>query len=234
MEDKLRVFFRRFTDFVEDFYNVPEIVKFLQIEIKRKRKIYPFWKKKVRFSYASYKKLQKHIEVESPQKMSYSNILQYFYHDDHLSKNKQIPNENIDKIIPYELPFHSIPYFKKKFEDLFSYFLTEVLPFDKNALSLTQYPIDVYRDIFFDLKYCFSVEDIKTFDFIRQHYNLQEKTEKLIEYFFSSLVHIFGMEIGTIIPENFQIEMISGVVQLNNINEIHFVKHVHILDLWLL
>ena len=56
MEEKLEIFFRRFSEKIKNFYDIPEIIKFLKTEIERKRKIYPFWKKKVRFSYASYKK----------------------------------------------------------------------------------------------------------------------------------------------------------------------------------
>ncbi len=222
MEDKLGIFLRRFKENVRNFYNIPDIVKFLKTEIDRKRKIYPFWKKKVRFSYTSYKKQHPKILNQSPKTQIHKNILQYFYHDDHLSKDKHIPDENISKIIPLEQPFISLRFFKKKFFDLFSYFLTELLPFEKKSLTLTQHPINVYWDLFFDIQYEFSDAEIQSFADLKLKYSIIEKTEKIIEYFFSSIIHIFGMEIGDIITDNYQVELISGVAHLKTTKRLNF------------
>ena len=174
MEDKLGVFFRRFCASVIDFYNVPDIVKFLKTEIERKRKIYPFWKKKVRFSYASYKRRYTHKYAEPSPSKPNKNILQYFYHDDRLTKNKRIPDENLSKIIPWEPEFISVSYFRKKFMDLFSFFLTEILPFNKNSLVLIHSPVDIYRDIYFDFTYNFTDTEIDAFNIIKEHYYITE------------------------------------------------------------
>ena len=223
MENKLSIFFRRFCESVKDFYDVPDIVKFFKIEIERKRKIYPFWKKKVRFSYASHKKrYSSRYTAPSPKKPN-NNILQYFYHDDRLTKNKRIPDENLNKIVPFETEFISIKYFKKKFMDLFSFFFTEILPFDKNSLLLVQSPVDFYRDIYFDLRYIFSKTEISAFNEIKTRFNIVDKPEKIIEYVFSCILHVFGMILGEIIPENFQVELISGVTSLKDPKKIDFV-----------
>ena len=226
MDNKLGIFFKRFQENLPDFYNVPEIVRFLQQEIQRKRKIYPFWKKKVRFSFASYKKQDRSLRKFSPPSPPGKEILQYFYHDDHLTKDKRIPDENITKIIPRESDFQSVRFFQKKIYDLFSYFLTEILPFDKRSLAQTDISVTIYRDIFIDFQYSFSKTEIQAFKSLKNHYNLSEKVEKIIEFIFSSLVHTFGMQIGDIIPENFQIEMISGVAHVEEEEKVDFVISV--------
>ncbi|MBN2156330.1 MAG: hypothetical protein JW776_09815 [Candidatus Lokiarchaeota archaeon] len=223
MENKLEIFFRRFTDSVIDFYDIPEIVKFLQTEIERKRKIYPYWKKKVRFSYAAYQKTHSSEKKTPPQLNSHPSILQYFYHDDRFSEDKQIPDDNINKIIPFEDNLESIPFFKKKSFDFFSYFFTEIMPFDQKELSLTQFPTNIYKDIFLDFRYNFSDPEILAISQLKRHYQLLEKLEKIIEYLFSCFVHIYGIELGGIIPENFQIELISAVSHLQTTNHIDFV-----------
>ncbi len=223
MENKLSIFIRRFCEIVRDFYNVSDIVKFLLTEIERKRKIYPFWRKKVRFSYASFKKRYPSIYNRPPSIMPNKNILQFFYHDDHLTKNKQISDENLSKIIPFEDEFISIEYFKKKFLNLFSFFLTEVLPFEKKSLVQTNNPENIYQDIYFDFSYRFTNSEISAFNLMKTQFKLDEKLEKIIEYLFSSISHVFGMVLGEVIPENFQVELISAVASANNPKKIDFV-----------
>jgi len=214
MDGKLDVFFQRFTNAVVDFYDIPEIIKFLILEIERKRKIFPFWEKKVRFSYASYNKKYTLKEAEGYPPKSPKNILQYFYHDDHLTRNKHILEDNIAKIIPREQEFTSIQYFKKKFHEIFLYFLTEILPFEKKSLTLIHTPINVYKDIFFDFQYKFSESETQAFRSLKEYYKLSEKLENIVEYIFSSLIHTLGIQLAEIIPENFQVELISGMMHL--------------------
>ncbi|TFG18103.1 MAG: hypothetical protein EU530_09765 [Promethearchaeota archaeon] len=223
MENKLSIFIRRFCENVKDFYNVSDIVKFLKTEIERKRKIYPFWRKKVRFSYASFKKRYPSIYKKFPSVVPNKNILQFFYHDDHLSKNKQISDENLSKIIPFEDEFISTKYFKKKFLDLFSFFLTEILPFEKKSLVYANNPVNIYQDIYFDFSYRFIKSEISAFSLIKTQYKLEEKLEKIIEYLFSSISHVFGMILSEVIPENFQVELISALASINNPKKIDFV-----------
>lgn len=210
-----------------DLYNVPKVISFIIEEVQRKHKQYPFWQKKIRFSYSSYQKKKRNTqskplnEMELAKKRSY--ILKYFYHDDKLSEEKLISEENLAKILPVEPIFTSLLYFQKKFYEIFSYYLTSILPFKEKNLKYRGPPFTFYKDIEITYQYSFSEDEIDYFKEFQEKFMVEESLEKSIEYIFWLLVSASGLLISQIIKDNFIIELNCGRVELDKDPRIIFI-----------
>lgn len=226
----LKLLLNRLGEQVFDLYDVSKVISFIIEEVQRKHKQYPFWQKKIRFSYASYLK-NKHKnqdknfnDAELDKKRSY--ILKYFYHDDKFSEEKKLSEENLAKILPVEPVFTSLSFFQKKFNEFFSYYLTSILPFKEKNLKYRGPSFTFYKDMEITYQYSFLKEELDYFKEFQQHYMSSESVEKSIEYIFWLFVSASGFLIGQIVHDNFVIELNCGRVELSENPRIIFIVGV--------
>jgi hypothetical protein len=215
---------------IDDFYDLSQNVAWLLSEVEKKRKLTPFWQKKIRFSYAAHNKRKN----KKPNYNSNNNnqnikeikeILQLFYQsnemnsDYNIDKDKKITEKTFRNIIPAEEPFRNMHFFRRKhfLDDIFKFYLTRIFPFKANQLKRRGYYELPPRDLMIDYTYDLSFDEISSFEKYRNLNKINnEPLERIIEYFFSALVHALGILLNEVIQDNFKMEMMCGRAEINN------------------
>ncbi|MHA1338927.1 MAG: hypothetical protein ACTSRZ_03120 [Promethearchaeota archaeon] len=222
MSAELRTFMKRACNSIKSIYNTTNLIEFLMEEVKRKRTLYPFWEKKVRFSYTSFyknrkKKLRNKNRIENKiKKSSRAEILKYFYYDDKIINNKKISDENFNKILPKEKAFESQDFFFRKFWPLFEFFMVKFFPFKNSRIKLVDPPIKLHNDMLFKVYYTFTDEEIDIFRKFKKQLKIMEPTDKIIELFIAAIVHCCFIFLKKIIDDNFVLELICSNFSLYN------------------
>ncbi|MHA1727770.1 MAG: hypothetical protein ACTSWY_03450 [Promethearchaeota archaeon] len=221
-KSKLEVLFSRAYNKVDNFYNIPGLIEWILEETERKRKLFPFFKKKIRFSYSAYQSKRKERErsknkdIDPSRTDDLKNILNLYYGDlDRKISDKKVTASAFDKIIPRESEFSSLPFFAAKIEEFFTYYFNKIFPF-KNKLIISKKAEIIYKDLIFDCNYKFEQDEIKAFQNFKQRFHIDEEPlETVIELFFAVLVHTFGVLIAKIIEENFLVEIMCANIEIH-------------------
>ena len=224
MSSYFNSFLKRAKTSISNIFNTGEIVKFLISEIKRKRSIYPFFIKKVRFLFSSFNKINCNNEIiENYNEYEHrTEILKYFYHDDKITENKKVPEESLEKLIPKKEEFKSKEFFFEKFWEIFKFFIIKFFPFRKNSIELVSSPIKLYDDILFKIKFTFNENEINLFNEFTEYYKIQNINFNAIVYLlFATMIRSFYIIIKKIIKDNYIVELVCSNLSYDNINLIN-------------
>lgn len=224
----LEAFLGRAVEQIEDFYDPRQVTQWVLDEVHRKHKSFPHWEKKVRFSYASYRRYHKDDKQkhEASKQIERSKILKYYYHDDKIGKDKLLPDRNISKVIPKEPEFKSLSFFNKKLDEFLDFFLREILPLNDGILARSDDPLELYKDLQIKYEYTFTEKQVETFREFREDTVPEEPLEKMIEFIFTILILVMGILMNRIIKENFEIEVIAARMSLREKPKIVFVVSI--------
>lgn len=227
-------FLTRASDKIDDFYDLSQSVAWLLQEVEKKRKLTPFWKKKIRFSYAAYNKRKNMRENKKSGHKNKSEIdnqfnikesLQLFYQsnemnsDYNIDTDKKITEKTFRNIIPEEEPFKNMHFFRRKhfLDFIFKFYLCRIFPFKADQLRRRAYYELPPRDLMIDYTYDLSFDEISSFEKYRDlNHITNEPLERVIEYFFSAMLHALGILLSEVIQDNFHLEMMCGRAEINN------------------
>lgn len=104
-------------------------------------------------------------------------------------------------------------FFRSKFPELYTYFLSKLFPFDPVRLRCVAKDFVTDDEILFEYKYMLTPEDMEDLEKFRLKYTHPEKAEKFISYVFDVLTTAFGILIHRFIDAKVYISQACGIVR---------------------
>lgn len=204
MTEILKSFLERIgTKFTENWANIRDLQSWMLEEIYRKRKTFPFWRKKVRFSYVSWRRYYLRRHPEEKELNIAPNLTRFFY-------------SKFDWLFRYY------------FDNMFLAFNVKNL-----KLLSVEGSIKPQSEIFFLYTYTFSKEEMEEFIQFKKRYNHPDHHYRIISYIFNSIIMVFSSLISEILKEKMSFNMICAriVEQTENQRyELEFLVHFQKLD----
>ncbi|MCF2139844.1 MAG: hypothetical protein K9W44_07310 [Candidatus Lokiarchaeota archaeon] len=199
MTEKLHSFLERIAaNFTENWYNIRNLQDWMLDEIYRKRKTFPFWRKKVRFAFASWQRK---------------------YYKRHISQKGKKENPNLSRFFYYKFDW----LFRYFFENMFLGFNVKQL----KLLSL-EGNIRPNSDLFFLYEYSLNNEEIEEFLKFKKKYHHPDHYYRIISYIFNSIVIVFSKLITDIIKAKISFNIISAKIDTDpekNTHNLNFLIH---------
>ncbi|RLI64892.1 MAG: hypothetical protein DRO88_06045 [Promethearchaeia archaeon] len=205
MTENLQSFLERIGDnFTENWANIRDLQSWMMDEIYRKRKTFPFWRKKVRFSYVSWRRkyLKRHPEEKESQ--TFPNLTRFFY-------------AKFDWLFRYF------------FENMFLAFNIKQLHLKSVEGNIT----NPHSDLFFLYRYSLSQEEMEHFIQFKKRYHHPDHYYRIISYIFNSIVMVFSRLISDIIKEKLSFNIMCAKIGEGSENKefnLDFLIHFQKLD----